>query len=82
MFFSYFIPAYTFMTPNAEDRYFLGYYTIVIVGIILAVNLVWMIVTLIQDRIKQKYYKSVIDKKQKAWEKQQMEKKYLIPEIS
>jgi hypothetical protein len=65
------------MTPKADDRYTLGFYTIVVLGILVAINLVWMIVSLIQDRIKQKVYKQIRDQKIKDWITQQMEKKYM-----
>jgi hypothetical protein len=61
MFFTYFIPAYTFMTPDAEVRYFLGFYTIYVVGGLILINFIWVIISLIQDKCKQKVYKAILD---------------------
>jgi hypothetical protein len=50
--FTYFIPAYTLMTPEASVRYSFGFYTIYILGALAFINFVWMIVSLIQDKLK------------------------------
>jgi hypothetical protein len=65
MMFLYFIPAFTFMTNDPTHRYFLGFITIFIFGGLLLTNLVWLIVSVIQDNIKQKFYKRIVDEKVK-----------------
>jgi hypothetical protein len=51
-FFTYFIPAYTLMTPEAMVRYNFGYYSIAVVGILVLSNFSWMVVNLVQDKLK------------------------------
>jgi hypothetical protein len=76
--FAYLVPAYTFMTPEASDRFFLGNFAIIIVGILILVNFIWTIVQLLQDRCKKKILQKVLDEKKKAFEKKRMETKYIM----
>jgi hypothetical protein len=57
------------MTEKPELRYTLGFATIGILGILIGSNFIWLIVSLIQDKIKKKYYQSIIDEKRKVWTK-------------
>ena len=42
--YTYFIPAYTFITPDANKRFYIGNFSIYIIGLLITVNLIWTII--------------------------------------
>ena len=69
--FTYLVPAFPFIAPNASVVY-LGNLSIIVIGLMITVNVVWTISQIIKDKKKKKVWQKNLDDKKKAHERETM----------
>jgi hypothetical protein len=75
------LPQYTYWVRDPLDRLRLGWWSIYLIGGMIAVNLILVIINIIRSAIKKRKYATILKQKKKEFDKKQLTQKYIMSEI-